>query len=248
MVEIPTLPNSVDNAVQNLTDKPTASIGQTLSDLWQLALGGHVALAAEKQRLRHAQHLEEYRKSLTQKVDAIPEDKQVEPSIQIAAQALVDSQYCIGSEELREMFANLIARSMHADYTDVIHPSFSKIAQQLSPLDAQMLVLFSNQQLNSGMAIVDFIGRSPNGGMSPILGNIPEIMPSGCSPQNAARSIISLQRLGLIEMPINVFINTPGRYDIFYEMPIYKEVSEVASNWECNLEIKQRVGKLTLLG
>lgn len=248
MVEIPTLPDSLDNAVKNLTDQPTASIGQTFADLWQLALGGHVALAAEKQRLRHAQDLEEYRKALSQKVDDIPEEKQVEPAIQVAAQALVDSQYCIGSEELREIFANLISHSMHADYSELIHPSFSKIAQQLSPLDAQMLILFHQYQHRSGIAIADYIGRMKKGGFSPIFETIPEIMPGGCPPVRASRAIISLQRLGLIEIPFDLHIKTTGRYDIFRNIPLYEEACQIADDWDSTLEIKRRVGKLTILG
>lgn len=34
--DIPELPDSVDNALKNLSDAPTKSIGQTLSDAWFL--------------------------------------------------------------------------------------------------------------------------------------------------------------------------------------------------------------------
>lgn len=36
--DIPELPDSVDNALKNLSDAPTKSIGQTLSDAWFLVL------------------------------------------------------------------------------------------------------------------------------------------------------------------------------------------------------------------
>lgn len=248
MDNLPAIPDCIDNAVKNLTDKSTASIGQTIADLWQLVLGGRIALAAEKQRLKYAQDLEKYRETLEEKVAAIPEDKQTEPTMQIAAQALQDSQYCIGSEELREMFANLIARSMHTDYLDKIHPSFSKIVQQLSPLDAQMLTIFYRNQTKSGVAIADYIGRESNGGFSPIFENVSELLPDDCHPAKAARAIISLQRQGLVEIPFDMYIKEPGRYDVFYNCPLYDEASEVASKWGYALEIKKRVGKLTIFG
>ena len=33
-IDFPDLPASIDNAVKNLTDKPTQGIGQTLADVW----------------------------------------------------------------------------------------------------------------------------------------------------------------------------------------------------------------------
>lgn len=37
LIKLLELPDSIDNAVKNLTDKPTQGIGQTFSDLWFLA-------------------------------------------------------------------------------------------------------------------------------------------------------------------------------------------------------------------
>lgn len=39
LIKLPELPDSIDNAVKNLTDKPTQGIGQTFSDLWFLVFG-----------------------------------------------------------------------------------------------------------------------------------------------------------------------------------------------------------------
>ena len=45
------LPESVDNAIKNVTDLPTQGIGQTLSDCWFLAFGG-ISQLAEKRRIK----------------------------------------------------------------------------------------------------------------------------------------------------------------------------------------------------
>ena len=34
------VPDSIDNAVKNVTDKPTQNIGTTLADIWYLVFGG----------------------------------------------------------------------------------------------------------------------------------------------------------------------------------------------------------------
>ena len=52
-IDFPDLPASIDNAVKNLTDKPTQGIGQTLADVWYLVFGG-ITHAADKRRMKYA--------------------------------------------------------------------------------------------------------------------------------------------------------------------------------------------------
>lgn len=245
------LPDSVDNAIKNLTDKPTLSIGQTISDLWQLVLGGKVALAAEKQRMKYAHDLEEYRISLENKVDAIPERKRVDAPLQITAQALEDSQFCVESEILREMFSSLIANAMNIDYTSKVHPSFSKIIQQLSPLDAQMLKVVSKWQKHGGIAIVDYnrVNEESNGGGYNVLFEcIPAEVPNGCTPESAARALSSLQHLGLVRIPEDAHFVHKSRYDVFQNTPLYEDLSKRAKIHGYKLDIHKRIAKLTDLG
>lgn len=56
-INLPDLPASVDNAVKNLTDKPTQGIGQTFADAWYLVFGG-ITQAADKRRMKYAHDLE----------------------------------------------------------------------------------------------------------------------------------------------------------------------------------------------
>ena len=242
------LPDSIDNAAKNLSDKPTLAIGQTFADLWQLTLGGRVALAAEKQKLRYALALDEYRKKLEDKVDAIPRDKQIEPPLHIAAQALEDSKYCIESEELRNLFANLISRAMHSDYSEMIHPSFSKIVQQLSPFDAQMLVLMRDYHVHSGIAVVDYIRRQKDGGYAVLMDCVPAVVPGPCSIEAATRSLMSLQRLGLIEIPRDIQFSDNNLYESFLHTPLYKQYSEEWDQCEYKVDIQKRVARLTVMG
>jgi len=242
------LPDSLDNAVNNLTDKPTQSIGQTFSDLWQLVLGARIAHAAEKQRLRYAQDMEEYRKMIESKAMAIPEQKLVPPPMQIAAQALDDSKYCVEAEELREMFSSLIANSMNADYSDTVHPSFSKIIQQMSPLDARMLKLFRDWESQGGIALAHFIRRGEKPGFNVLIENVPECTPPNCSQEDAARSVMSLKRLGLISIPEDSHFTDSERYDQFLSSPLYQQLSSTVMQYGYKLDIKRHVGRLTILG
>lgn len=242
------IPDSVDKAAQNLSDAPSKAIGNTLADLWQLALGGRVAYAVEKQKMKYAYSLEEYRKTLEQKVDDIPSDKQIDPDLQIAAQALEDSKYCVESEELRDLFANLIARAMHADYADKIHPSFSKIAQQLSPLDAQMLTIMRYANATGGIAIADYVQKPSDHGYVPLLECVPESFPDGCDVTSVSRSLGSLQRLGLIHISMDTHFTDENRYHIFYESFLYVGFEKLTARDGCKLDINKGVARLTLLG
>ena len=242
------LPDCVDNAVKNLTDKPTQSIGQTISDLWQLALGGPIAFAVEKKKLKYAHDLEVYRKSLEAKVMAIPEVKLIEPPLYIAAQALTDSQYCVEQPKLREMFTNLIANSMNADYSNILHPSFSKIIQQLSPLDAKMLELIYKWHATGGMAVVSYIRQASDDGYVTLYKNIPAESPQGCEPEFAARALVSLQRQGLIEIPDDLYFTDESRYDIFKKSKLYRNLCADAKSCGYVLGTEPHIATLTALG
>ena len=118
LIDLPDIPDSVDNAFKNLTDKPTQNAGQTFGDIWYLVFGS-ISHAADKKRMKYAQDLENYRQELDQSINSIPEDKKIDPSIQITAQALENSKYCVSSEELRSMFVKLISGTMNKDFEQV---------------------------------------------------------------------------------------------------------------------------------
>lgn len=242
------IPDFVDNVAKNLTDKPTQSIGQTLSDLWQLVLGNRVSFKLEKQRMKYACALEEYRESLNAKAAAIPEEKRIEPSIQIAAQALDDSKYCVESAELREMFAYLIASSMHADYADKVHPSFSKIIQQMSALDAQILEILHRYQSCGGLAVVNYKKVLSTGGFEPLVECIPEEAPESCSLEIAGHSIAFLQRLGLIQIPAFTHFFNGDRYAAFQRTSLHAELNRQATVFGYKLEMERSLARLTPVG
>ena len=62
------VPESIDNAAKNLTDKPTQNMGTTLADIWYLVFGG-ISQAAEKRKLKYSYALQEFEKELQEKVD-----------------------------------------------------------------------------------------------------------------------------------------------------------------------------------
>lgn len=137
-------PDSIDNAIKNITDKPTQNIGTTLADILYLIFGG-ISQAAEKRKLKYYYELQEFENELKNKIDKIPKDKQVELDIQIIAPALEAAKFCIEKPELRILFANLITAALNQDKYKYTHPSFCDVIKQMTPLDAKNIFLFSKQ-------------------------------------------------------------------------------------------------------
>ena len=73
-INLPDLPDSVDTAIKNLTDKPTQGIGQTFADTWYLVFGG-ITQAAAKRRMKYTHDLELYKQELSQAISICPRRK-----------------------------------------------------------------------------------------------------------------------------------------------------------------------------
>ena len=73
-------------------------------------------------------------------------EKRRDPSLAVVGPAIEASKFYIEEEDMREMFANLIAASMDDRLTNEVHSSYVEIIKQLSPLDAQNLIYLNKGQ------------------------------------------------------------------------------------------------------
>lgn len=247
LINLPDLPESVDNAAKNLTDASTKNAGQTFGDIWYLVFGG-ISHAADKKRMKYAADLEQYRQELTQSIDQIPEDKKVEPSIQVTAQALENSKYCISSEELRKMFVNLISGSMNLTKEPLVHPSFPEMIKQMDDTDARILMELKRNGdapiANYQESLRDKTGSYDlfyNAYISTIY-NLPMVK---CS-----RSLSSLERMGLVKLSYSEWFLKDSIYDKFKNCPLYHtiETRVMNSNRKSDLTIQKGVCHITPLG
>ena len=247
LVDLPELPDSIDTAVKNLSDKPTQGIGQTLSDVWYLVFGG-ISQTADKRRMKYAHDLELYKQELSQAISSIPEESLIEPNIQITAQALENSKYCIESEELRKLFVNLISKSADSHYASNAHPSFAEIIKQMSPLDAKILKSFHPEQ---HFPLVDYVLKDySNNSFKTLISNVYIPPFSGVDLEQVCTSISSLKRLGIIEIVTDIFLADASLYEPFKETSDYQALSVYAASFRDSkkLETKNYLGYLTPLG
>ena len=80
--------------------------------------------------------------AIQQKAEAIPEERLTEPEPYVIVPAIQQLAYSYSSDELRELYANLIVSSMDKEKKDQVHPAFVDILKKLTPDEAKILQHF----------------------------------------------------------------------------------------------------------
>ena len=140
------VPSCIDEPVKAVLNPGANQIGTLFGDLLAMATST-IHFSAEKMRLQQAHDLEEFKKSLSDKLNAKPEECLVEPRMQVVGPAVENAKYCMDEPKIREMFQNLLANAADERYQSKVHPSFSAIIAQMSPLDAENLSLFRKKEV-----------------------------------------------------------------------------------------------------
>lgn len=237
---LPEIPESIDNAIKNVTDLPSKSVGQTLSDCWFLAFGG-ISQAAEKKRIKYALELESFKNEVQSSISKVPESIRKEPSSQLVLSALENAKFCVEEKELRNMFTALLTASI--DSTQTVHPSFAHIISQMGPMDARMMRYFVQQQ---HFPICDIVRVKPNSGNVTVLcQNVFIDGPESISETDKSLSISSLLSLGLIEIPSDFFLPDSSCAK-FRESEQY--ISLLRSNTPNELRFEGKIVRLSNLG
>ena len=169
--------------------------------------------------------LKETRLLLEQKLVNVDPEKIISPEPYVAVPALQAISYCMDSDILRNLFANLLAKSMYSDTKELVHPAFVDIISQLSPFDAKVLSRFIKER---GIPLANIQKRSINnqGSYFIVSANIlwNSDNPVVSTTTKTTASINNLQRLGLIE---TAFTKTFFDFDygLFKNLDIYKKCS-----------------------
>lgn len=95
-------------------------------------------MGIDKWVLNKEYNIEETKKILEQKLQNIDPNKIVEPEAYVAIPAVQALSYSMSNGELRELYANLLAKSMNIDTKKSVHPSLVEIIKQMSPIDAKI--------------------------------------------------------------------------------------------------------------
>lgn len=191
---------------------------QTLDDLWYMAFN-KINFAAEKKRAENEINLIAYKNSLANKINAIDKEKLKEPDMSIVGPALEASRYYIDEENLREMFANLVASSFNEDISDNAHPSFVEIIKQLNSDEAKILTYIKGKHFPT----IHVVSQN-NGSQSPIMMNFSDVsLKAQCElPEKIHSYLDNLNRLGLIQLHNQGSLTDKTLYSDIEKHPIIK--------------------------
>jgi len=191
--------------------------------------------------------------AVQEKAAKIPEEKLTEPEPYVAIPVVQQLSYCYDSEELREMYANLLVSSMNVDKKYSVHPAFVDIIKQLTPDEAKLLKYISQTKENS-IPIVDVVLH-----ISGIKNGIVTIVQSYSNVykdvleavENYQVYVENLIRLNLCNIPGTYFLNTE-LYDEIMSDPqlpdkeIIDSLSRPISTEDNNATIRKEIKKRSL--
>lgn len=118
--------------------KEVGGIGESLMKFVALPFK-FLGLTAEQLEKKYAAFLEGTLKK-------VRTEDQVIPRAVITAPLLEHVKFVFDEDGLCEMFSNLLANSMHKDIENIVHPAYTEVLKQMSPVDAEFMNTFFKEQ------------------------------------------------------------------------------------------------------
>lgn len=173
----------------------------------------------DKRILNKEYAIEETKKLLEMKLENVNPEKIVPPKAYVAVPAIQAISYSMNSEELRNLYANFLAKAMNSDTKDSVHPSYVNIISQMTPLDAKILQIISNAP-DKDIPIIDLTAFRISGNYKVFITLQPNITSLDISSiELISISIENLIRNNLIYITDNE--NSAG-YNSIYNNECYK--------------------------
>lgn len=211
----------LEKAYDDLAHPTAKSLGNTLSFIPRTV--GVWLSKWEKWIINGEESIRLTAQAVQEKAKTIPKEKLTEPEPYVAIPAVQQLSYCYNSEELRELYANLLVSSMNADTQNYVHPSFVDIIKQLSPMDVKALEVV--KQRLSALPIVT-IKRNFNKSKTfneLLVDYSIDLYPLFNDTSLLSSSLQNLNRLGIIKIRYDQMVKPDERYNVFYEDAKYKD-------------------------
>ncbi|WP_430792439.1 DUF4393 domain-containing protein [Bacillus subtilis] len=198
------------------------SVGNTLNSLWSLVFGG-VDIYVDKVNAKRAHSLQLFKEELEKKVTSIPKERLAEPPLHVIGPTIEASKFYFENDELRSMFANLIAASIDGETINKTHPAFVECIKQLSPLDAKNLKIFKSG--NTYPIVKYHLVAEDN-----YIIHKDNVFLENVEVQNIdlnSTSLTNLNRLGLLKIGYDSTLIREGAYDKFYTEPCFQSLKDI---------------------
>lgn len=162
--------------------------------------------------LKREAMIQDVANAINEKLKKHDEEEIVEPAMHIGVPALQALSYSMDSEELKNMYTNLLEKSMLRATKDSVHPGFVDIIRQLSPLDAR---IFESSYERKYTGIIEIRGIERVGAPGKMIDIFRNIIPETVSnePNEVAMSVDNLKRLGLVYVDMTAGFDTEELYE-----------------------------------
>lgn len=198
------------DAYNDLIHPAASAVGQTLSLPFRAV---NVLLAPlTKWVLQGEEKLNAVSQLVAEKVADVPREKLVPPESYVAVPAMQAISYSLDNSELRDLYANLLAKAINTDTRQLVHPAYVEMIKQMSPLDALLLRQIKVKALSS-LALCDVRWQEKAAPLSTrlptfrfirngidLMTNLISISMPGVDAGDLSTSIENLARLRLVEL------------------------------------------------
>lgn len=163
---------------------------------------------------------------LALRFEHIPPENIISPKLQIVGPLIEKYKYVHDSEELSDMFINLLASSMNKDTAQKAHPSFVNVISELSPDEARLLKTISNESVlpKLDVTLSHKTKEKPDAGYTYIYENF-TLLGSKAQlqfPSLTPSYLSNLERLNIISCPVDILAES------YTEKAHYKPLKEDA--------------------
>lgn len=211
----------------------------------------HIALAPISALVWGYDQIKEFVSTrVSEKLRDVPNEKIQSPDPTVAGPALEALKYTGHKEDLRELYANLLANAIHVDEAKNAHPGFVDVIKNLTTDEAKILRLLSTRKT---YPLVSTKGNLKNGGYSYILQNVSLLgQEAGCqSPHYCPNYISNLCKLGLLRIPPLSHLTADNVYDPIINHPeVQKGKMQVESQTDVftSFEVEKKFIEMTEFG
>jgi len=188
---------------------------------------------------------------VAEKLKDVPPEKIRTPDPTVAGPALESLKYTGHKEDLRELYANLLANAINIDTAKSAHPGFVDIIRNLTSDEARVLRFLASRRVYPIITTKAILKDKK--GENALLENVSMLgTDSGCeNPAFAPKYIDNLIRLGLLVIPPLERLAGPGIYDAISNHPeVQKQKEQIEQQKETfsGFRIDQHYVKLTAFG
>ena len=180
---------------------------------------------------------------VAEKLKDVPSERLRAPEPNIAGPALEALRYTGYLDELREMYAKLLATSIDSATAAQAHPSFVEIIKQLSPDEARLLAYLATRY---SVPMIDLRREEKNSSSGHWVVRNFTLLPyeANClAPAMGPNYLENLQRLGIVELREDYRLIGDSGVDLYEPLFVHPAIEAERMRIESDNTLKAKIGR-----